>query len=39
MIQSVNDDVDVSEDFLGLYSVSSTDAASLFSVVSNVLTG
>ena len=38
VIRSVNDDLQVSEDSLGLYSVSSIDAASMFSVVSDVLT-
>ncbi len=38
MIRSINEELEVSEDYLGLYIVSSIDAASLFSVVSDVLT-
>ncbi len=38
VIRSINEELEVSEDFLGLYIVSSIDASSLFSVVSDVLT-
>ncbi len=38
VIHSINEELEVSEDFLGLYIVSSIDASSLFSVVSDVLT-
>ncbi len=38
VIRSMNDELEVSEDILGLYIVSSIDASSLFSVVSDVLT-
>ena len=38
VIRSVNDDLEMSEDILLPYSVSSIDAAALFSVVSDVLT-